>query len=207
MDIKPQNILVKKTPGPVPQVCAWQIYLADFGLSRSFAAQWHSQTEGPTSRTPRYCAPEVYHYERRGRSADIFSLGCVLIEIMTVIIGAHPQDFADFRRGEGQDESFHANLSKVTSWTDGLVEPVGMCVLDRYTFVLVKKMIEHDPAARPTASALQVESMAYNSIFHHQSSCLLPPEPYMAYEDPTRCDETHCKGLDFQNDTVILNNV
>ncbi|KAH7090805.1 kinase-like domain-containing protein, partial [Paraphoma chrysanthemicola] len=78
MDIKPQNILVRHCED---KFTSWRIYLADFGLSRSFASQDHSQTDGPTSRTPRYCAPEVYQYESRGRSADIFSLGCVFSEV------------------------------------------------------------------------------------------------------------------------------
>ncbi|KAF1836863.1 kinase-like protein, partial [Decorospora gaudefroyi] len=83
MDIKPQNILIREI-GSSPFDPGWRVYLADFGLSRSFTSQDHSQTDGPTSRTPRYCAPEVYKSERRGRSADIFSLGCVFLEILTV---------------------------------------------------------------------------------------------------------------------------
>ncbi|CAN9465284.1 unnamed protein product [Alternaria alternata] len=115
MDIKPQNIVVrqaslnKRNPD-------WRIYIADFGSSRSFSSQDHSQTDGPTSRTPRYCAPEVYKCERRGRSADVFSLGCVFLEILTAICHIDLHKFTDARRGDGDDESFHANLDRTTEW-------------------------------------------------------------------------------------------
>jgi serine/threonine protein kinase len=56
MDYKPHNILVKKRNSLVQ---GWTVYLADFGLSHSFTSQGHSLTDDPTSRTPRYCAPEV----------------------------------------------------------------------------------------------------------------------------------------------------
>jgi serine/threonine protein kinase len=74
MDIKPANILVKKLSkladtGSVQ--CLWRVYLADFGLSRNFTSD-NSQTDGPTARTARYCAPEVFLCEARGRAADVF---------------------------------------------------------------------------------------------------------------------------------------
>jgi serine/threonine protein kinase len=118
MDIKPQNILVRKGSSGVND---WRVYLADFGLLRSFVSQDHSQTDGPTSLTPRYCAPEVYNHELRGRSADIFSLGCVFLDIITVCDGKDLHDFADFRSGESGDQSFHANLEKVQEWVSGVI--------------------------------------------------------------------------------------
>jgi hypothetical protein len=159
MDIKPQNILVKSTTPISP--LQWHVYLADFGLSRSFASQDHSQTDGSTARTPRYCATEVYQHERRGRSADIFSLGCVFIEIFTVLNGEHPQDFAEFRRGEGQDESFHANLPSVIEWIDHMYCETFLhtnnwaIFRDARTADVLKGMVADEAQARPTARTLQ----------------------------------------------------
>jgi serine/threonine protein kinase len=197
MDIKPQNILVRKEYRDRPE---WRVYLADFGLSRSFAAQEYSQTDGPTPRTPRYCAPEVYQYERRGRSADIFSMGCVFAEIMTVLAGRHPQDFADFRRGDDSDESFHANLPKVGEWLDIIslakfsclkrwdMETTGCSVSDSNGTNVVKKMIANEPEARPTARTLQsglCMKSSYN-IFRPRYCCGLPPEQFAAHESSTK---------------------
>jgi serine/threonine protein kinase len=181
MDIKPQNILVRKAPFDLDKR---RIYLADFGLSRSFAAQGHSQTDGPTSRTPRYCAPEVYHYERRGRSADVFSLGCVFAEMLTVIGGRHPHDFADWRRSESGDESFHANLPKVAEWLEETQKSnlPGLGYLGMFlACTMVKKMLAQEPDARPTAQNLQSE-IDMSVGFLPQDCCGLDPEPYIAYE-------------------------
>jgi serine/threonine protein kinase len=179
MDIKPQNILVRDAPFDLDK---WRIYLADFGLSRSFAAQDHSQTDGPTSRTPRYCAPEVYQYELRGRSADVFSLGCVFAEILTVIGGRHPHDFADWRRNERGDESFHANLPKVTEWLY-MTETSTVSETQQSLEVLnmVKKMLAPEPDARPTARELQFAS-GMRAVFLPRDCCALEPESYVAHE-------------------------
>ena len=189
MDIKPQNILVREsTDDPTSR---WRIYLADFGLSRSFASQGHSQTDGPTSRTPRYCAPEVYHYERRGRSADIFSLGCVFAEILSACDCKHPQEFADYRRGDGDDESFHANVDRVLEWIGSSLDPGYMLGSDigkhhaTQLILLVMKMLDPMPDKRPTARAILNPFGPISLMFHQIGSgdacCSQPPEPYVAY--------------------------
>jgi serine/threonine protein kinase len=201
MDIKPQNILVRSIAF---ERYRWRIYLADFGLSRSFASQGHSQTDGPISRTPRYCAPEVYYYERRGRAADIFSLGCVFIEMMSVVKGKHPHDFAEFRRGNGHDESFHANLERVLEWTDHIGgEPDSPYLLNHSIYrqlwlepeevSVLKNMVAYEPEARPTAHALQLRHIGeaagflLNSFEPHKC-CSAAPEPYVAYQGTSSDD-------------------
>ena len=182
MDIKPQNILVRNTSSSGE----WRVYLADFGLSRSFASQDHSQTDGPTSRTPRYCSPEVYYYEPRGRPSDIFSLGCVFLEIICAIAGVDTQDFASARRGEGNDESFHANLERVVEWADshlrvpnGVFQDINIDdVVD-----LVTSMVNREPSSRPTAVQIQdrlrlIDDSAFN---FDRRCCHLPPEAYEAH--------------------------
>jgi len=178
MDIKPQNILVKNVS---PNVYSWAVYLADFGLSRTFTSQDHSQTDGPTSRTPRYCAPEVFHYQKRGRSADTFSLGCVFLEMLNTYIGIHPQDFADFRRGESNDESFHANLPRVMEWIDKRFtqEHDNSCALILPKVRFVREMLHSEPSKRPAPLQI-VDSWFSYSLFN---CCNRPPEPYVAYQN------------------------
>ncbi|KAF2187511.1 hypothetical protein K469DRAFT_705207 [Zopfia rhizophila CBS 207.26] len=56
----------------------------DFGTSLDF----HGRPEGnkssgcPGPYCPKYCAPEVHNCQQQSRSSDIFSLGCVYIEIL-----------------------------------------------------------------------------------------------------------------------------
>ncbi|KAF1361288.1 kinase-like protein, partial [Lizonia empirigonia] len=77
MYIKPRNLLVKAHPRRAYR----HIYIADFGISRSYQNMETSNTDGPTSYTFKYAAPEVVSQDQRGLSADIFSLGCVYFEI------------------------------------------------------------------------------------------------------------------------------
>lgn len=200
MDIKPANILIRKVEDSYSEH-HWRVYLADFGLSRSFAAQDHSQTDGPTARTPKYCAPEVYDWKSHGRSADVFSLGCVFLEILSVLYGNSPCDFADFRRGEnGCDESFRGNLNRVSEWIDMIINsPIGpqetlsqplvwgnkgiYPVLPSGLLDIVRQMLQHDPNERPTALFIQdffELDEDYGNVFAKSRCCLFGPEPYVA---------------------------
>ncbi|KAF1971336.1 kinase-like protein [Bimuria novae-zelandiae CBS 107.79] len=88
MDIKPRNILVRdvrQSEAPHPFNASFKFYIADFGISRSYDSLDATETEGPTRCTRKYAAPEVVDRERRGLAADIFSLGCVFIEIYSVL--------------------------------------------------------------------------------------------------------------------------
>ncbi|RYN26984.1 hypothetical protein AA0113_g7318 [Alternaria arborescens] len=196
MDIKPRNILVRQAnlDDSEPK---WRVYIADFGLSRTFASHDHSQTDGPTFRTPRYCAPEVFHYERRGRSADIFSLGCVFLEMLTAICYIDLQVFINARRGDDGDESFHANLKRVVEWARGnLYAPSSdfefrgdKVIADHELEMateLVISMVAQEPEKRPTAVGVLSHLLMNGppSPFLPMLCCRSPPELYEAYEPP-----------------------
>jgi serine/threonine protein kinase len=77
-DIKPANILIM----------SGQVLLADFGISKDLIDQQTTASLWGNIGTPLYCAPEVLlDNHRRGRATDVFSLGCVFLEISTVIVG------------------------------------------------------------------------------------------------------------------------
>jgi serine/threonine protein kinase len=76
-DIKPQNILVHNG----------RMIYTDFGISVDANGQ-NTTTTGPSGPcTQRYCAPEVANNEPRNRKSDLFSLGCVYVEILEVLTG------------------------------------------------------------------------------------------------------------------------
>ena len=141
MDIKPSNILVKERLSNMNNGRRYHIYIADFGTSSTFTSV--SQTAGYTGKTLKYCAPEVAPtflsagptgYRKWGRPADVFSLGCVYAEMLTVLACNKIATFDAFRagkitlnrrelpqeRGRSFDESFHANLSRVGEWLQSL---------------------------------------------------------------------------------------
>lgn len=86
-DLKPQNILVMKQDG------ALHVKVADFGLSRTVSdatLQLGTLTrEGVALGTPLYMSPEQCQAMRADTRADIYSLGCVLFEMIS---GKPPYD-------------------------------------------------------------------------------------------------------------------
>ncbi|KAF2127611.1 kinase-like protein [Dothidotthia symphoricarpi CBS 119687] len=66
-----------------------------------------------------YAAPEAI-VSRGKRMADVFSLGCVLLSMMTVAQNQSVASFAQYRAGSSQDASFHAHLDRVASWRNRL---------------------------------------------------------------------------------------
>ncbi|KAN0117874.1 kinase-like protein [Hyaloscypha variabilis] len=105
-DIKPQNILLGQND---------DLYVTDFGISRDTADASSSITDGDARGTYRYCAPEVASYNPRGRAADIFSLGCVFLEINTVYRQLSLGVFENFRI-ENDDRSYQNSPQKLQAW-------------------------------------------------------------------------------------------
>jgi serine/threonine protein kinase len=75
-DIKPQNFLVHHG----------QMIYTDFDIALDGNEQATTTTGIFESFTRRYCAPEVANNAPRNRKSDVFSLGCVFIEILALLV-------------------------------------------------------------------------------------------------------------------------
>jgi serine/threonine protein kinase len=89
-DIKPSNILLSDG----------RVLLCDFGISHRWTDSENGTTEGGySSFTHRYAAPEVLRVDAsRNSKADIWSLGCVFLEILSVLKGC---SFDQIMKGRG----------------------------------------------------------------------------------------------------------
>lgn len=95
-DLKPQNVLIHQG----------NILPTDFGFSLEFSEDSVSTTTGrPATWTIRYLAPEVLDSESRNRATDIFSLGCVLLEVVSGFYGMSLASVKDFWRRIGNGQS------------------------------------------------------------------------------------------------------
>lgn len=108
-DIKPSNILIKNR----------QPLLADFGSAKDFANQDTSSEQGDlVAGTPVYHPPEDLPW---GRSADVFALGCVFSEMLTVRVGRSLTEYRQYRhKNVVYGYAFKENLSKVEHWIHNL---------------------------------------------------------------------------------------
>lgn len=95
-DVKPSNILIADTdeePGFA--------YLSDFGVAQLGGADTGLRTTNATAGTVDYMAPERFTSRRVDHRVDVYSLGCVLYEMLT---GDKP-----FRVGS-MPEAMHAHI-------------------------------------------------------------------------------------------------
>jgi hypothetical protein len=76
-DVKPANILLSGDPENE------QVYLTDFGLTKRLGSHGDLTRPGGWVGTPDYVAPEQIQARDVDGRADIYSLGCVLYEMLT----------------------------------------------------------------------------------------------------------------------------
>ena len=148
-DIKPSNILIRGDT----------IFLADFGVAKTFN-EFDSTTSTSGNMTRKYCSPETAHYGYRGRKADIFSLGCVFLEMLNFLIQDDDTSFLDYQwKNFVGDGIFHENLDTIKAWLELLLAKAGTqsAELDLSKVVTsCKKMMEIDPRDRPSIKELAI---------------------------------------------------
>jgi serine/threonine protein kinase len=108
-DLKPANILLKDG----------HVLITDFGIAKDLIDEetTASITSGSAQGSPMYMAPEIGLEDRRGRAVDIFSLGCIFLEISTCLIagpGARAR-FAEYR-DLGGSRAYSRCPSRILSW-------------------------------------------------------------------------------------------
>ncbi|KAI9747486.1 MAG: hypothetical protein M4579_007454, partial [Chaenotheca gracillima] len=146
-DLKPANILLTKE----------NMYVTDFGMSKDFSDASTSASNGIERGTIKYSAPEVIRYESHGRAADIFSLGCIYLE-MVIVWGRVPYSELDEARTRARDNSFQANVDAIPMFRHRVMTlatvnriDIGAHITQTLVFDLIIKMMAHDPNNRPSA--------------------------------------------------------
>lgn len=156
-DIKPKNVLIYKA----------NVLLADFGISRDFM----DTTTGPTTATQRYCSPEVANYEGRNASADVWSLGCVFLEMQSALQSRNLPWIKSYYETHGSGSThYHANPQATLQLLDELreaaVEPVHTRPL-----VWIEHMLAMERKARRTAAEVMNKITSSDSIASFMYSC------------------------------------
>jgi serine/threonine protein kinase len=133
-DIKGENILLQDE-----ESTKTNLMLGDFGLAVGSSRRSQAEKRSDVAGTPLYMAPEVQDRSEYDTKADIWSLGCVLLELATSRM--LPFCLADRAREEGADWDPASLLKDV---------PQRLAVLNQ----LITRMLVVDPADRPKAEVL-----------------------------------------------------
>ncbi|KAF2868701.1 hypothetical protein BDV95DRAFT_119900 [Massariosphaeria phaeospora] len=146
MDIKPQNILVIQSDQDLPHVV-----LSDFGVSTSEVVDPDQRS---TPLTRQYCAPES-STGVRGQAADIWSLGCVFVEMASTAFGQENQQWLDFRHEfSGRTGNYYwQDVPRLQKWLSAFVSHATTSA-EAKVVGTAKSMLNGEPAERPNAALL-----------------------------------------------------
>jgi len=141
-DLKPTNILVKGK----------SVLLTDFGISYDWIDLSQSTTQNPiVAVSPIYCAPEVADHEPRNSLSDIWSLGCVFLEMVTVLKGQTVDVMRAFFECHGsKSQVFWDNPDAIWLWSAKLMSTKGP-ESNNIPLQWVQGMLRQDRDLRPTA--------------------------------------------------------
>lgn len=151
-DLKPSNILMSSEG----------LWVADFDTSSDVSQLTFSATNNGERGTPKYFAPEVAAYEPHGRSADIFSLGCIFLEM--AVAYSPSCSLEDLKRlRPAKDCSFQANLDQLDSW---FALKRARYSREKHLLCEIRQMLSVDPSARPIAKDVQSHLVLIGQLTH-----------------------------------------
>ncbi|KAJ6257609.1 Ankyrin-1 [Drechslerella dactyloides] len=202
-DIKPENILINEH----------NVFLADFDCSYSWANKTRSTTNSaPTRLTHKWAAPEVlnagFQTDNRINSlADIWSLGCVFLEIATVI---KRKSIVELERrideAPSGDSSFCANVEVVKRWMEELQEASSTHNLDNEPLGWIQRMLKLDQDERPSAHRLvEMIGQAKNPSHFYCVDCFDDARDFKR-DNPTSTGEETRSHSEINAAVLLLNN-
>ncbi len=164
-DIKPENILVIQDT----EVKSWvRLLLADFGSAR--LSTTNSQIDHSNQAvTLKYCAPEWFtNNNEKGPPSDIWSFGCILTQIFTLLQDKTMADFEAFRARNTEskkDWTYHESLPVVNDWlrflSQSWSEPDQPAKWWDH-MSLISDMLSELPEERPSATNIVTRLEIYN---------------------------------------------
>lgn len=161
LDVKPSNILLN--PG--------RVYLADFGIAKDVHDREHTMTRGVVG-TAKWTAPERQQVDSDWsmKTADVYSLGMVLLGMATVIYGAPLDDFevilSDLSPATKAEKLDHylRKLRGLALATQEIEDANAPTFGPKHVINLTSTMLDPDPAARPVIFQVDAELVELGGI-------------------------------------------
>ncbi len=158
-DLKPSNIIVVDPFGAAPIV-----KIVDFGLAVSLEEEQDESTH--LSGSPLYMAPEIIEGKAAGERADIYSLGCLMMECLTLSAPFSANTIMEtLLKHRTEHPPLLSDLISADSIPVGLEEIVDKCLCkdpeDRFQSMVALRddlqLIERDLRQKQDAEKLNIE--------------------------------------------------
>ena len=158
-DLKPENILIKEL----------KVNIADFGTARDWSHAPNDTTaDSGVPTTARYMAPEVAKRMPRNSYADMWSLGVVYLDMVTVLRGQTVAKMRKFIKNHGTKLPYvHDNAPATTQWFEELRLNGQGPASDNEPLAWIKDLTQSEPQRRPRPWALtsQIRSPVSSTAF------------------------------------------
>jgi serine/threonine protein kinase len=179
----------------------------------------------PTHSTRRYSAPEVFNHSPRSRLTDIWSLGCVLADIVSRLLGHTLEEMRTFWSLHGSRiDSYAENPVATSGWLTYIQSSPGGWTYDWRTKIWLVSFIklillEKDRLTRPTAQEIltRLRSLLTRIPYMHRhddlehywlGACCAPPLDYARVESiwrqPLFQPAVDILNIDSHLETIIL---
>jgi serine/threonine protein kinase len=140
-DIKPANILVHGA----------NVLLVDLELALDWKDLEQSTTTAYCGNTPLYAAPEVIERRKCNSATDIWSLGCVFLEMATVIKGKSISALQEYFHSQTKSNLFYHNPIGISGWISLLAN---VSAEDNEPLLWIPNMLQPDRTIRARATAI-----------------------------------------------------
>ncbi|KAG8529726.1 uncharacterized protein KY384_005207 [Bacidia gigantensis] len=212
-DVKPANILIDRSGSAI---------LTDFGISKRFTKNESHVTSTERAFTKKYGSPEMMNSRPtpRGDQSDVFSLGCVFLEMATLLFHHDhtllQKHCSHIVNDTAVEDAYHLNLPKAYSWLDHMKSSQSTQIGNIGTLLEsssesfdesgdsgestralitslpnIRKMLDEDPPKRPKSDELCV---LFQSISSEQCEDCDPRRPNDIWKPSTQQRENLATG-------------
>ncbi|KAI9732133.1 MAG: hypothetical protein M1834_004229 [Cirrosporium novae-zelandiae] len=159
-DIKPQNILVKKN----------NILITDFGMAWDWADIEQATTKAEMRKSSIYCSPEAASNGSSRSSSDIWSLGCVFLEMITVLKGETIERMRNFFLDkDAESEKYWMIPKAILLWIKELRDRGGS-EFENKPLEWINNMLQQDKNKRWNARYLKDSILSFPPDAHSGSA-------------------------------------
>lgn len=202
-DIKPENIIIDDSG---------KVILVDFGIATKFENAQDMRTQSELfGQTDKYMPPERAKRQAREPRSDVYCLGCVFLEMMSLLFGqtievCKSKTSHVLRRSRDRNYNYYANLEAVYEYLKELKQSpefYGPCEEQRVRDAVnaVKMMLAVDAEKRPFARELPQQ---FDFAKDHCADC--HPTHKRPLNFPTHREKRYADGKTKRNEFTELEN-